>query len=117
MRQHVAVEGIECGIVDVGLEHALAQIIQDHHPSHTAQPSKSLLMQLRPDLRTGTERQQAHRFATEAQRQHEQPRTAIFSGMGVAHQWARSVIDLGFFSGLGFDHAQASGDDLRGVAG
>ena len=70
MRQHVAVQRVECGIVDVGFEDALAQIIQDHHASHTTQASKSLLMQFRPNLRTGTEHQQPHRFAAVAQGQH-----------------------------------------------
>src|SRR5437868_2107116 len=30
--QHVPVEGIERGIVDVRDQHALAQVIEDHHP-------------------------------------------------------------------------------------
>jgi len=44
MRQHVAIEGIEDGIVKVGNEHALAQVVQHHHADRTAQPAKGLLV-------------------------------------------------------------------------
>ena len=61
-------------------------------------------MQFRPNLRTGTERQQPHRFAAVTQRQHKQAGTAIFAAAGVAHHGARSVIHLAFFPGCSFDH-------------
>jgi hypothetical protein len=34
--QHVPVERIECGIVDVRDQHALAQVIEDHYPGGPA---------------------------------------------------------------------------------
>ena len=104
MRQHVAVQRVERGIVDVGFKHALAEIIQNHHASHTPQATKSLLMQFRPGLRAGTEQQQPHCFAAVAQSQHKQPCPAVFPANGIAHQGARSVIDLAFFAGCSFDH-------------
>src|SRR3989442_829852 len=61
-------------------------------------------MQFRPDLRTGTEQQQPHRLAAVAQGQHKQPRPPVFPAIGIAHQGARSVIDLAFFAGCSFDH-------------
>ena len=71
--EHVAIQRIDGGIVDVGLEHALAQVIEDHNAGHSAQSAKGLLVQFGPDLRTGTEHQQANRLAAVAQRQHKQP--------------------------------------------
>ena len=50
------------------------------------------------------EYQQAHRFATVAQREHEQAGTTVLSGAGVAHQGAGPVVDLGFFTGGGLNH-------------
>jgi hypothetical protein len=46
--QEVAVEGIEGGIIDVGNQHALAEVVE-HHDSHSAsQSAEGLLVQLRP---------------------------------------------------------------------
>jgi len=46
MRQHVAVERIERGIVDVGREHAFLQVVE-HDPTRRAgEPAKRLLVQL-----------------------------------------------------------------------
>src|SRR5260221_13398491 len=52
--EHIAVQGVERGIVDVGREYTFAQIIEHDHASTSAQTAKSLLMQFSPDLRTGT---------------------------------------------------------------
>ena len=69
--QHVAVQRIDGGIVDVWLEHPLAQIVEHDDPGHPAQSAEGLLVQLSPRLRTGAEHQQANRFAAVSQRQHE----------------------------------------------
>src|ERR1035438_3779758 len=66
MPQHIPVERIERGIVDVGCEHALAQVIEHDYAGHPGQPTKGFLMQLCPSLRTGAEHQQANRLATVA---------------------------------------------------
>ena len=50
VRQHVAVQGVESGIVDIGCEHALAKIVEDNNACGAAEPAKSLFMQLGPDL-------------------------------------------------------------------
>src|SRR5229473_3228861 len=55
-------------------------------------------MQLGPDARTRTPRQQAHRFAAVAERQHEQSRAAIFAALRVAHHRTTAVVDLRLFS-------------------
>ncbi len=102
--QHVAVQRIERGIVDVGREHALAQIIEHHHPSRAAQSAKRLLVQLGPDPGTGSEYQQANGFPAVPQGHHEQPRAPVLAGLRVAHHGAGAVIDLAFFAGRGDDY-------------
>ena len=71
---------------------------------HAAQPAKGLLVQLGPDLRAGSEHQQAHRLAAVAERQHEQPRAAVLAAVRVAHHRAVAVIDLRLLAGRGLDH-------------
>src|SRR5579862_8689504 len=73
---------------------------------------KSLLMQFRPDLGTGMEYQQTHRFATVAQRQHEQAGTTILPAVRVAHQGTGPVVDLGFLTGGGLNHHAGFGGRL-----
>jgi hypothetical protein len=48
MPEHVAIKGIECGVVDVRGENAFAQIIEDNHASDTTEPAKGFLVQLCP---------------------------------------------------------------------
>ena len=50
MGQHVAVERIQRGIVDVGGEHAFAQIVEHDDASHPAEPAEGPLVQLGPDV-------------------------------------------------------------------
>ena len=102
--EHVAVERVERGIVDVGRENAFAQIIEDNHASDTTQPAKGLLVQFGPGLRTGVEHQQANRLAAVAQSQHEQSRAPILAALRIADHRAVAVIDLRFFAGRGLDH-------------
>lgn len=40
MLQHIAIQRVHLGIVDVRRQHALAQIIQHHYASHTTQSAK-----------------------------------------------------------------------------
>ena len=85
VRKHIAVERIERGIVDVGREHALAQIVEHHDPWTATEPAKGFLMELGPDLRTGTKDQQADRLAAVAQRHDEQPSAPVLAALLVAH--------------------------------
>ncbi len=104
MRQHVAIERIQRGIVNVGGQHAFAEIIEHDDAGGATQPAKSLLVQFGPDARAGAEGQQTNRLAAVAQRQHEQPGAAVLAGVRIAHHGAGAVIDLGFFAGRGDDH-------------
>jgi hypothetical protein len=60
VRQHVAIKRIQRGIVNVGDEHALAQIVEHDDARGAAQPAKGAFVQLGPDARTGAERQQTN---------------------------------------------------------
>ena len=104
VRQNIAIQWIQAGIVDVGDQHPFAKIIQNHDSRRSAQPPKGLLMQLGPDAGTGTEAQQPNRFATVAQRQNEHPGTPVFAALRVAHHRAAAVINLRLFAGRRFDH-------------
>jgi len=104
--QHIVVQRIERGIVNVGREHALTEIIEDHHVSGSAQPAERLLMQLSPDARAGAEDQNANGLTAVSERQDEQSRPPVPAGFRIAHHRTGAVIDLGFFPSGGFnDHA------------
>ena len=79
VREHVAIERIERGIVDVGREDAFAQIVEDDHADGAAESTKRPLVQLRPDLRARSPHQQPHRFARAAQRQDEEARASVLA--------------------------------------
>ena len=103
MLKHIAVQRVERGVVDVGGEHALAQIIQHNNAGAATQPAESLLMQFGPNLRAGPEHQQPNGLATVTESQHEQPRAAVLADVRVAHHRAGAVVDLKFFAGCSFD--------------
>ncbi len=111
MRQHVAIEGIQSGIVDIGDKYAFLQIIEHHDAGTAAESTKSFLVQLGPDARAGTESQQAHGLAAVAERQDEQPCASIFAGLRITDHGAAAVIDLGLFSRGGENHCAR----LRGL--
>ena len=94
VREHVAVERIERGIVDVRGEDAFFEIVEDDDAHRAAEPTKRALVELGPDLRARLPHQQPHRFARVAERQDEEPRAAIFARLGVADHRAVAVIDL-----------------------
>jgi hypothetical protein len=58
--QHIPIERIESGIVNVGNEYTLAQIVEHDDARGAAQPAKSSFMQLCPDPRTGAKGQQTN---------------------------------------------------------
>jgi len=62
MREHIAIERIEGGIVDVGREHALFEIVEDHDARGAAESTKRALVELGPRLCARLPREQANRF-------------------------------------------------------
>ena len=83
VRQHVAVERIERGVVDVGSKYAFFQVVEHHDFGGASQSAERLLMQLCPDARAGLEGEQPDAFAAEAEREHEQPRAPVLPGLRV----------------------------------
>ena len=70
-----------------------------------AQSTKGALVQLRPDLRARSPRQQPHALARVAQRQHEEARPLVLAGARIAHHRpVAAVIDLAFLAWRGGDH-------------
>jgi hypothetical protein len=61
--QHVAVERVQCRVVDVRGEHALEEVVEDHDAGCTAQPAERLLVQFRPGLGARLPREQANGLA------------------------------------------------------
>ena len=102
--EHVAVEGIKRGVIDVGDQHALAQVVEHDESNHPAQPAKGLLMQFRPGARARLENEQTDRLAAVAEGQHEEASAPVLAALGVADHGAGAVIHLRFFAGRGHDH-------------
>src|SRR6516162_6618254 len=97
-------EGIQGGIVDVGDEHAFAEIVEHRDPDGTTQSTKSLLVQFGPRARAGTEHQQTDRLATVAEGHHEQPSAPVLAALRIAHHRTRAVINLGLLARLAQDY-------------
>jgi len=72
VREHVTVERVQGGIVEVGGEHALAQVVEHDDLHGTAQPAEGLLVQLGPALGARLEGQKPDAFAAVAQREDNQ---------------------------------------------
>ncbi len=102
--EDVAIEWIQSGVVDVGDEHAFAQVIEHDDTGTTTQSAKRFLVQLGPDARAGAESQQAYCLTAIAEGQHEQSCASIFAGLRIADHRAGAVIDLGLFSWRGKDY-------------
>src|SRR5664279_735109 len=105
MPQHVRVHRVERGIVDIGLEHALAKIVEYDDSCAATQPPEGLLMQLGPGLRAGLEHQKADRLAAVAEGQHEEAHAAVLAAVRIADHGAGAVINLGFLTDRSFDHS------------
>jgi hypothetical protein len=92
--QDIAIERIDGGVVDVGREHAFAQVIEYDHLSDATKSVESFLIQFGPRLRAGAEDQQPNALAAVAEREYEQTGPAVLAGGGVAHHGACAVINL-----------------------
>src|ERR1022692_2066241 len=81
--KHIAVERVQRWIVDVGIEHTLAQIVEHNDLCGATQSAKGFLVQLSPDLRTGSENQQTNRLAAITEGQYKQTRPAVLAALRV----------------------------------
>ena len=95
--EHIPIERIQSGIVNIGSEDTFFKVVGDHHSCCAAQPPEGLLMQFGPDAGTGLEAEKPNALAAEAQRQHEQTCTAVLARLRIADHGAGAVIDLRLF--------------------
>jgi hypothetical protein len=101
--EHVAIERIEIRIVDVGLEHALAQIVEHNDAHRAAEPGQGLLVKLGPRPRARAEGEQPHGLSAVAEYEHEHASATVLAGLRIANHRALPVVDLGLL-------ARGSGD-------
>ena len=107
--EHVAVERIERGVVDVRGEDAFPQIVEDDDAHGAAQPTEGPLVELGPDTGARAPHQEPDGLARVAQGEDEEPGAAVLAGVGMTDHRAFAVIDLALFAGGG-------GDDHAGLA-
>ena len=105
VREHVAVERIERGVVDVRREHAFAQIVEDDRRA-TAPPSRRNARSCSSAQTCVLDCQASRRTALRlvAEREDEEPRAPVLAGLRMAHHRPVAVIDLAFFAGRRGDH-------------
>ena len=112
VREHIAVQRVEDGVVDVRGEHALAQIVEDDDAHGPAQPAKRLLMQLGPASRARPEGQQPDALPAIAQREDEQPGAAVLARVRMPHHRPVAVVDLTFVPWGRHNHGMRLGGPL-----
>ena len=96
--EHVAVEGIDFWIVDVGTQHAFGEIVEHDIFGRSAEAAEGGCVQLRPNLRTRMKAEQPDAFAAESERQNEEPGAAVVTGFRIANLRAGTVVDLSFLA-------------------
>jgi hypothetical protein len=109
VREHVPVERVQGGIVDVGREHALTEIVEDGGADGAAEPAEGLFVELGPSARARLEGEQADALAAVAQGEDEQARAAVLPRDRVPHHRTVAVVDLPFFARGGHDHGMRVG--------
>src|SRR6266567_3441571 len=101
--QHVPIERIQSGVVNIGLEYSFFQVVGNHDSGRATQPPEGLLVQFSPDARAGLEAEKPDALAAEAQRQHEETCAPVLAGLRIADHGAGTVIDLRLLTRGGFD--------------
>ena len=125
VRQGRGIDRVEFGLVQVGLEHALLEVVEHDVVAAAAEVAPGLLVQPRPDLLAGAPDHAAVAAPRVAQRGHEQPRLAPAVGAGHARERPLAVVDLHLLAGqegqavelLGLAVAQLVGEALDRVVG
>lgn len=78
--QHGRVHRVELGLVQVGFDHALLEVVQHHIPARAAEVAPGLFMQFGPDLLAGLPDHAPEAAPRVAQRGHKQPGLAVTIG-------------------------------------
>src|SRR5271154_2409821 len=103
--EHIPVERIQSGIVNIGREYSLFKVVGNHNSGRAPKAAECLLMQFRPDARTGLEAEKSYAFAAKAERQYEQTRASVLAGLRIANHRAAAVINLRLFARRSLDDA------------
>jgi len=98
VRQGRGIDRVELGLVQVGLEHALLEVVEHDVAATAAEVTPGLLVQPRPGLLAGAPDHTAVAAPRVAQRGHEQPRLAPALGAGHARESTLAVVDLHLFA-------------------
>jgi len=102
--QQIGIDGVLCRIVDVRLENAFTEIIEDDEARSAAQSPESAFVEFGPDSRVRSPHEEPHGLAAMAEREHEQARPPIAAGVLIPNHGPRAVIHLRFL-------ARRRGDD------
>src|SRR5450432_405059 len=101
--EDVAIQRVQRRVVPVRLEDTFAKIVEHHRLRRPAQPLKRAFVQLRPDLRARSHRQQPYGLPTVSEREHEKTRPSVLPRRCVPHHRSLAVVDLAFLARLSDD--------------
>jgi hypothetical protein len=110
--EHIAIERVQGGIVDVRLQDALTQIVEDDDLDRPAQPTKRFLVQLGPAPGTRFEPQEPDALAAVAQGEDEEPCAAVLARLRMPDHRPRAVVGLAFLPRGRDDHRVRLGQAL-----
>ena len=99
VRQGCGVHGVELGLVQVGLEHAFLEVVQDHVSARAAKVAPGLFVQFGPDLLARIPDHAAETAARIPKRGHEQAWLAPAVGAGHAGGRAFAEVHLHLLAG------------------
>jgi len=120
-----SIDSVELGLVQVGFDDPLLEVVQHHVAAGTTEVAPSFFMQACPGFLTGFPHDPAKAAPGVTQGHYKQARLAKALGAGNTGECALAVIDLGFFAGgkfqtvklLGFVFAQATAEAFDAVVG
>lgn len=115
MGQHRTVDRIELGFVQIGLEDAFLQVVEDDITDHPAKISKCLFVKLCPHLLAGFPDHAPEAAPRIAQRHHEQALTTVSVALGIDRQRALAIVDLSLLAGGNSRRSNCSGSLCRNV--
>ncbi len=114
VRQGRGIDRVEFGLVQVGLEHALLEVVEHDVAAAAAEVAPGLLVQPGPGLLAGAPDHASEAAPRVTQRGHEQPRLAVAIGARHARERPLAVVDLHL---LGLAVAQLAHEALDRVVG
>jgi hypothetical protein len=98
VRQHVAEQRIQHGIVNAGLENSFAKIVEHDRSRYAAQLAKGPFMEFGPRAGIRLKGEETHGLPAVTPRKYEQASSPVTAGDGIADHRAGAIVHLGFFS-------------------